>query len=183
MPGARRAVSRGRSSGLDPWLTALVDAVTVQVAEPQDAFGIGALQLRWDIERGGTPDGAFIRRYADAWLDARGTRPAWIAKTADGNPVGFVVAVHMVKLPSLLRPQNGWLHVSAVYVDAGQRRRGIGEELLRTVLAWARVQHIQRIQLNADDAARALYERVGFTHPSERLMELALTPRPQLRLF
>ena len=54
------------------------------------------------------------------------------------------------------------------------RGHGIGEHLLRTLLGWAAADGVTRIQLNAVPEARTLYERVGFTAPSERLMELRL---------
>lgn len=167
------------------WLTARVDAVTVRVAEPDDALALGALQLRWDLERGAVRRADFIRRYCDEWLACLETRPAWIAKAPDGNPIGFVLGAHIATMPSLVRPRNGWLHLSAVYVDADRRRQGIGELLLRAVLAWAPQHDVTRIQLAADDGARGLCERVGFTLPSEHLMELRLPqpPETEMRLF
>lgn len=157
----------------------------MRCAEPDDAVVLGALQLRWDLERGGVRQVGFIGRYADTWLACRDTRPAWVAKTADGNPVGFVLAAHITKMPSLLRPQNAWLHLSAVYVDADLRGQGIGTLLLRSTMDWAHAHDVERIQLNADDAARGLYERVGFGQPSDRLMQVLLTApsEVELRLF
>ncbi|MDQ2853190.1 GNAT family N-acetyltransferase [Dermatophilaceae bacterium Sec6.4] len=162
-----------------------MDDVRVRIAERDDALALGALQLRWDLERGGVPQGDFISRYADAWLTDCHSRPAWVATTVDGNPIGFVVGAHVEKLPSLFRPRNGWLHLSAVYVDVLRRRQGVGEQLLRAVLGWCWEHDITRIQLNADDAARGLYERIGFTRPSDRLMELnlAMAQQPPLKLF
>ncbi len=159
--------------------------VSVQFATPDDSIGLAALKMRWDLERGGCPDTTFIRRYADAWLAVRSTRPAWIAKTLDGNPVGYALGAHIMKMPSLLRPGRGWLHLSAVYVDAERRRQGIGENLLRTAENWARVHDLARIQLHADNSARGLYEKVGYGRPAERLMQLSLIEeaQPELRLF
>ena len=159
--------------------------VSVQFATPDDAIGLSALQLRWGLERGGPPDPTFIRRYADAWLAIRAMRPAWVAKTADGNPVGFALGVHVTQLPSLLQPGRGWLHLSAVYVDVDRRRHGTGEALLKAVENWGRVHGLSGIQLNADESARGLYEKVGFGRPNDRLMELPLVkvPQPELRLF
>ncbi len=169
----------------DTWLTFAMTGVRVQFATSDDAIGLAALKMRWDLERGGSPDTTFIRRYADAWLAARTTRPAWIAKTADGNPVGYVLGAHVAKMPSLLQPGRGWLHLSAVYVDEGRRRQGVGKELLRAVENWATAHDLSRIQLNADDEARGLYLKVGFERPTERFMELRLgaEPQPDLRLF
>lgn len=149
--------------------------MTVRVAEPEDALALAALQLRWDLERGAVRRADFIRRYGDAWLACRETRPAWVAKVPDGNPIGFVLGAHITTLPSLVRPRNGLLLLSAVYVDADHRRQGVGEQLIRAVLGWAPQHDVTRIQLDADEAAIALFERIGVTLPSAHVMELSLT--------
>ena len=151
-----------------------MDGVGIHEATRDDAFLLGGLQLRWDRERGAEPDPTFIHRYADAWLASGDTRPAWVAKTADGNPVGFALSARVRKLPSLLRAEVCWLHLSAVYVDPYRRGRGLGGELLQAVLDWCPAHQVTRVQLNADAGARSLYERLGFTAPDERLMELRL---------
>ena len=53
-----------------------------------------------------------------------------------------------------------------------KRANQIAEALLRATLAWSEEAGVERIQLNAVPAARSLYERVGFTTPDARLMEL-----------
>ncbi|WP_350227114.1 hypothetical protein [Barrientosiimonas endolithica] len=50
--------------------------------------------------------------------------------------------------------------------------------MLRDAVEWGVAQGVERFQLNAEPKARTLYERVGFTAPGERLMELRVPPRP-----
>ncbi len=54
-------------------------------------------------------------------------------------------------------------------------RPGRGDDA--ALLAWAEVDGVTRVQLNAVTEARTLYERMGFGPPSERLMELRLSDR------
>lgn len=79
----------------------------------------------------------------------------------------------------VLRDENGtvlafcacWLivdelHINSLAVDVSRRRAGIGTALMRGVLADAEREGATRATLEvrrSNDAARALYERLGFT--------------------
>lgn len=147
-------------------------AVDVQRATREDAFAVAALQLQSDIEFGGTPRPGFIGEYADAWLAAYDQYPTWLAKRADGDPVGLVVARVDQKLPSLCRPRSRVMHIANVFVRQGSRGDGLAERILREVLAWGDANGVARYSLNAEPKARGLYERVGFGSANERWMEL-----------
>jgi N-acetylglutamate synthase len=61
---------------------------------------------------------------------------------------------------------GGWLVVTAVTVDDGARRRGLGTAVMAALGAWARDRGAAEcvLQVAADNApALALYERLGFT--------------------
>lgn len=69
--------------------------------------------------------------------------------------VGFVVA----------RKMAGEVHVNNVAVRPEYRRRGIGEQLLHQVLAWARDKRVTQavLEVRAENtAAQRLYESCGF---------------------
>ncbi len=58
------------------------------------------------------------------------------------------------------------LHINSVAVAHDRRRQGIGSELMRGVLAAARAEGAAQATLEvrrSNTAARALYERLGFT--------------------
>lgn len=61
---------------------------------------------------------------------------------------------------------EGWMGLTAMEVDPGVRRRGLGRHLLRGLLAWARGRatctYLQVAGENA--AAIALYRSVGYAH-------------------
>ena len=54
------------------------------------------------------------------------------------------------------------------------RRRGLGELMLREVLAWARAERLDRLVLHASDAGRHLYERPGLAATNEMRVEVEL---------
>lgn len=54
----------------------------------------------------------------------------------------------------------GW--IGMVIVAPDRQRRGLGGQLTRAAMDYLITQHIQRIMLDATDAGRALYERLGF---------------------
>lgn len=145
--------------------------VTVRPATRDDGFLVAGLVLAMDRDSGATSRSGFLGEYADAWLADFDRRPTWWASEPDGNPVGLLQAALHRKLPSLRRETTCWVHVGLVYVRPTHRRRGIAEDMLRAMLAWGQEAGVDRFQLNAEPAARSLYERVGFTQP-DRVMEL-----------
>jgi tRNA threonylcarbamoyl adenosine modification protein YeaZ/ribosomal-protein-alanine acetyltransferase len=61
--------------------------------------------------------------------------------------------------------------IHTITVVADQRRKGIGRELLKRLIDWARVKKAQAIMLEmrlGNDAARPLYESFGFIKISKR---------------
>jgi GNAT superfamily N-acetyltransferase len=149
--------------------------VRVREAVPTDAFSVAALHIQDERERGATLPSGFLDTLADAWLRDRARR-TWLAEDPSGRPLGLLHGTRVQKLPSAHRPADAWFHVSLLFVTPDARGAGIGERLLRALLAWAEADRVTRIQLNAVSEARSLYERVGFGPPSERLMELRLDP-------
>ena len=147
--------------------------VRVREAVPTDAFSVGALHIQDEREQGASVPPGFLDALADAWLRDRARR-TWLAEAPTGRPLGVLHGTRVQKLPSAHRPDGAWFHVSLLFVTPDARGHGIGEHLLHTLLGWAAADGVTRIQLNAVPEARTLYERVGFTAPSERLMELRL---------
>jgi GNAT superfamily N-acetyltransferase len=160
-----------------PGVTDELDGIRIQRATPEDAFVLAAMTLRWDLEGGAPRRDGFIDEFAEAWLSQGSARPAWLARRADGDPVGFAIGILATSLPSLRRPTGGWVHLSSMYVAPDLRGRGLGERLLRHIIDWAAESGLYRLQLNATDQARSLYRRVGFTGPQDTLMQCVLTDR------
>lgn len=117
---------------------------------------------------------------AEAYLRAAIGREeylGWLAMPID-DPA-LVVAGAGVQRRSVLphpvpRPE-GSMRIAAgrhaivlnVYTEPAWRRRGLGELLMREVLAWARREQLDRLVLHASEAGRPLYERLGFVATNE----------------
>jgi N-acetylglutamate synthase len=132
--------------------------------------------------RGGAADVRLTERPGDDWLQRYGR--------SAGNDPGVVRAVlesgervifAQVAAPAIAVGRavvtHGWLGVSAVEVESGQRRRGLGSSIVDALLSWgsacgARSAYVQVLADN--DAALALYARRGFrTHHAYRYLRPA----------
>jgi GNAT superfamily N-acetyltransferase len=121
-----------------------------------------------------------LRRDAEAFLRAaigRGEYLGWLATPADAPDL--VVAGAGVQrrrvLPHPVPRAEGGVRIAAgrhaivlnVYTEPEWRRRGLGELLMREVLAWSRSERLDRLVLHASEAGRPLYQRLGFVATNE----------------
>ena len=60
-------------------------------AELDNAFSLAALQLQANREQGRSGEQGYLDRFADAWLRTQERRPAWLALSLDGRPLGCVI--------------------------------------------------------------------------------------------
>jgi GNAT superfamily N-acetyltransferase len=129
--------------------------------------------------RGGAPDVRLSERLGDDWLlrygRSAGNDPGVVRSVLEsGDRVIFAqVAEPAIAIGRAVVTQ-GWLGVSAVEVEAGQRRRGFGSAVVDALMAWgsdcgARSAYVQVLADNA--AGLALYARRGFrTHHGYRYL-------------
>ncbi|QQS00492.1 MAG: GNAT family N-acetyltransferase [Austwickia sp.] len=143
-------------------------------AEPPDAFALAALELQLNREQGRAGEAGFLDRYADAWLAERDRRPAWLATSLDGSPLGAITLFVVDGLPRPGRLSRPWVHITNLYVTPGARRCGIGDRLLRAGLDWSRDNRALWVQLSATSAGSGLYRRAGFAPAESRLHRLDL---------
>ena len=93
-------------------------------------------------------------------MAARGERSYLVARR-DGTVVGYAGMMYVVDEA----------HVTNIAVDAGERRRGTGSVLLRSLLNDARDRGCAGVTLEvraSNHAAQALYARAGFTEAGIR---------------
>jgi N-acetylglutamate synthase len=86
-----------------------------------------------------------------------GAREAGFAVLRDGGGRALAIARGSV--------DEGWLGVTAVEVDAGHRRRGLGTAVMRAVLEWGRRHGAVSTYLQVAEengGALALYDRLGY---------------------
>ena len=101
-----------------------------------------------------------------------GTYRGWLVE-ASGNRVvagGGVIILQFQPHPRDPQPQRAW--VVNMFTEPEDRRRGIGRQLMETILQWCRAKGMRFLFLHASDDGRLLYESMGFTSSNE--MRLAL---------
>jgi GNAT superfamily N-acetyltransferase len=154
----------------------------VRLATPGDARAIARHRARMFQEMGQLPADAFdaLRDAAEAFVgDAigRGEYVGWLAASAERPDIilaGAGVQCRRV-MPHPVPQAEGGVRIAAgrhaivlnVYTEPAWRRHGLGELVLREVLAWARAERLDRLVLHASDAGRPLYERLGFVATNE----------------
>lgn len=82
---------------------------------------------------------------------------AQFAAVVDGRPVGLIGAQRQ-------SPEAVYLY--SLWLDPAARGRGLGRTLVAEAVDWARNQRVQRVTLRvhaANEAARAVYDSLGFT--------------------
>ena len=147
--------------------------VTIRRAGEQDLEAVGRLgarllrdhhefdPLRFMAPRGNTEEGY-------AWFLGthlqRDDAVVFVAER-DGQVVGYVYAGIEPQSWKELREEAGFIH--DVYVDSDARRCGVATALLEAAAAWLAGRGMPRIVLwtaAPNDAARRLFERLGFRH-------------------
>jgi len=156
--------------------------VTIRRAGEQDLEAVGRLGARllrdhheFDPLRFMAPRGTTEEGYA--WfLGTQLQRVDAVVFVAerDGQVVGYVYAGIEPQSWKELREEAGFIH--DVYVDSDARRCGVATALLEAAAAWLAGRGMPRIVLwtaAPNDAARRLFERLGFRHTmSEMTREL-----------
>jgi len=137
------------------------------------------MEMRLALEAEGgspAPNDPNFRRSVRSWFDEHvGTRSfrAWIAEE-DGRPVGVGGLVLISRPPYTGNPTGLEGLVTSMYTVPDRRRRGIGGQILDTMLEAARHVGVGRLILYSSGGAQALYRRSGFTDDVERGLPMQL---------
>jgi GNAT superfamily N-acetyltransferase len=158
----------------------------VRFATAADAPVIAHHRIRMFEEMGELPPDAVepLRAAAHAYLAeaiGRGEYVGWLVTPADA-PTLVVAGAGVQRrrvLPHPVPAGGGRVRIAEgrhaivlnVYTEPAWRRRGLGELVMREVLAWARAERLDRLVLHASDAGRQLYERLGFAATNEMRFE------------
>lgn len=136
--------------------------ITIRSAVTTDAEAICAIHNQGIADRIATLDST-LRTPADslAWLTERGPRHPVIVAEAEGRMVGWASL-------NRFNPRAAYDGVAdfSVYVERGNRGKGIGRQLLTRLIALARDAGYHKMVLTAiayNDAGIALYTWAGFT--------------------
>jgi len=153
----------------------------IRAARPADAAIIAWHRARMFQDMGDVPPALFdeLRTTSQAYIGealARHEYVGWLASPA-ADPDTVVAGAgaqlrrafpHMLKLPAgPVVAQGRHAIVLNVFTEPEWRRQGVGELLMRQVIAWAREEQLDRLVLHASPHGRPLYERLGFQGTNE----------------
>jgi predicted N-acetyltransferase YhbS len=100
-----------------------------------------------------------VSRIDDLRIYRKLSPDGWFLASHRGQPVGMVGAVNY----------GTFAQVGYLAVHPGEQRKGIGLALMEFLLARLDQQNIPRVFLDASEAGRPLYEKLGFTVFGETL--------------
>ena len=91
----------------------------------------------------------YFRHYHDPWQESDF---GYVAENSNGGAIGVV-----------------WLRFFTIWVAEGERRWGVGGQLIDAAIRAARSKGLRRISLSVEEGnpARRLYERAGFAWAGE----------------
>jgi len=155
-------------------------AFSIRLATPADAATIVAHRRAMFQDMGITDRAALDamdERFAE-WLTgslARGEYRGWFLTDA-ASAVVAGAGLWLQDNPATPRdqsPRRGY--VMNVYTCSDYRRQGLARRLMDALLDWCRDQGIRTVVLHSSDAARTLYESIGFHQTDE--MRMLLSPK------
>jgi GNAT superfamily N-acetyltransferase len=137
-------------------------------------------ELRWDFraehkpEEQEMPREEFLTLCEDFYRQAfaSGRWAGWVA-VEDGIILSQFFIERVDRVPTPRRPRGHIGYVTNVYTRPQRRCQGIGGELARRAIAWAKAEGLDRLFLWPSQRSPAFYERAGFRMDS-REMELEL---------
>jgi GNAT superfamily N-acetyltransferase len=135
---------------------------------------VALAEMRWEFQREGNDNPPVVSKaefieFCSNYLKQGLIQKNWVYWIAEleGEIVShiFVQRVRGVPRPTWLN--NAYGYVSNVYTKPVYRRQGIGTELMRQVLSWARQQEIDVLIVSISEESLTFYERAGFTAKNE----------------
>jgi GNAT superfamily N-acetyltransferase len=143
---------------------------------------IALAEMRWDfrMEDNGIIPVVSRQDFMDACASflsrglADGRWAYWVAEL-EGEIVSHIYIQRIYKVPKPNRLQDAYGYVTNVYTRPAYRGQGIGSELLRHVLDWAKEQDLECLIVWPSERSVAFYERAGYTAAHE-ILEREIRP-------
>lgn len=96
---------------------------------------------------------------------------AFVAK--DGNKIVAVAYLHIIEMPANSILLNGvYGNVLSVYTEPEYRGKGLCIQLMKNLLEYGKKRGLGRVDLNATQEGRPIYEKVGFVNKEQRYTEM-----------
>jgi GNAT superfamily N-acetyltransferase len=96
----------------------------------------------------------------------------WVAED-ESMLVAHICVLTIVKIPKPNRLHDAFGYVTNVYTRPAYRNQGIGSELMRHVVEWARAMEMENLMVWPSERSIPFYARAGFV-ADEEAMDLIL---------
>lgn len=103
---------------------------------------------------------------------SNGNYQGWLAEDRQGRVLAGAGVVILSWPASPKNPENRRALIVNVYTEPEFRGQGLARQLMLTVLDWLKEQGFHKAALHASDAARHLYETLGFRATNEMQISL-----------
>ena len=99
-----------------------------------------------------------------------------IAFTAkDGDRIVSVVYLHIIEMPASTFVLNGFYgRILSVYTEPEYRGKGLCTSLMKQMVAYAKEEGINRLDLGATEAGYPIYKKVGFSDKTSPYKDMRL---------
>lgn len=87
----------------------------------------------------------------------------------NNRAVGCATMCYIDLMPTFAHPSGRRAHLMNVWTDKEYRRRGIAEKLVTMLIEEARARGASEISLDATEAGRPLYRKLGFVESGENM--------------
>jgi GNAT superfamily N-acetyltransferase len=142
----------------------LIVSLSIRVAGDADIAVLASLRRRWNEEAAGSPidDPRFAGAFTQWWHAERDTRTFFVAEMREAV-VGMANVKRYDRMPAAGAETAGtWGYVGNVFVLPEHRNAGIGEALMKEILAWAATNRFAHLRLAPSPRSRPFYARLGY---------------------
>ena len=138
-------------------------AIVVRVANEGDLEALAALRRVWSEENAGSPidDEEFAVAFIE-WWHAEGASRAFFVVEVQGTPIGMANVKEYARMPTPGRRGGSWGYVGNVFVRADHRNRGVGDALMKELIAWSFERGYDHLRLAPSERSVPFYDRLGF---------------------
>ena len=84
----------------------------------------------------------------------------------------YLLTIEMPSSPKFLNGLNG--EIFSVYTEKEYRRRGIGSQLLKNLIAYAKEKRLCRLDLSATSEGYPVYKKLGFVEKAQDYTDMRM---------
>ena len=144
----------------------------LRLGRPPDAAELAKLRLALRGASGtrAEADGEFLDR-CRSWMAKHLQSDTWRCWVIERDQVlmGSLWLQLVQKIPNPSTEPEFYAYITSFFVVESQRGKGLGSQLLKHALAWCDEAGVHDIILWPTEQSRHLYERFGFTQPTDLL--------------